>query len=248
MPFPRICCARSARSFWPTRSRFRTRSFRSCRIGSLKADACSLPPTRPRMTHFEGAGPRHGILHWNLDSDEIREEAKSWYVWSEQDFTEFRVSDEAGNTDGGLESTPDIRPHGKGLLGYWPHINVPGKRCLANSFMQPEELLPPENAKEIRDFLNRLHGPFEVEIQAPPSLLVESAWRPETGETLLHLVHTDASAGPIDVTLNHRNAWNNLEVLSPDPLPPRVEESASILRLSSLSRYAVLKFGKETSL
>lgn len=178
--------------------------------------------------------PRHGILQWLENRADSLEDAIRWYNWSKEDFTEFPLR------ESGLQDVSEIYFFGAGALGYWPHIEVSGKGCLANRRMNPGELLPPDNAGEIYDFLSQLHGAFEFSVDAPDSLLVETAFQPKTNEMLIHLIQVDANGEPIQITLDRKEGWEGAGIYSPDQHHPQLEIADTLLHVRSLKRYAVV--------
>ncbi len=150
--------------------------------------------------------------------------AQEWLHWFRNDFTEFETRDSI--LPGWM---PVIHPHGKGVLGLWPEISASRKG-------------KGTPAKAIETFLRKLHGPMRIQVQGPPSLLVDCNRQPATEETLIHLVRTDPGTRPISVSIRNSSGWKGCRVLSPDLRPPVLQINGKTLRLSRLGRYAVVVF------
>ena len=185
--------------------------------------------TAGTATHDENRRrrPRHGILQRISDfpaQEHGLSPAQEWHHWLRNDFTEFETSDSV------LPGwKPVIHPYGKGLMGLWPQIDSGA----------PESQ---QDFADLKAFLFDLHGPMNVEIHGPPSLLVEFNHQPATSETLIHLIRTDAGDDDISITIRNGMGWKECRVLSPDQQPPATQIKGKILRLSRLSRYAIVAF------
>jgi len=189
--------------------------------------------TAGTATHNENRRrrPRNGILEHVRDFPPHHSglsPAQEWCHWLRNDFTEFETSDSI------LPGwKPVIHSHGKGLLGLWPEIAAASPETPGT---------PARTTDALEAFLRKLHGPMRIQVQAPPSLLVESNHQPATAETLVHLVRTDSGSRPISVSIRNTSGWKGYRVLSPDRRPPVVQIIGKTLRLSRLSRYAVVAF------
>lgn len=184
---------------------------------------------------FRRRRPCPAILSWLPEFDRSRG-AEDWFSWYKEDFSE---SEEAGDHPTG---EPWIRPFGKGCLGYWPQIGAGNPPCLANSSLKPEEWKLSPEAPAIKKFLRDLHGPFRFEVNGPDSLLTNTALHADTGEILLHLIQVDTDAAPIDLVICGVNDSENVRLLSPDVVPPKLQRMHDGLHLLGLNRYAIIVF------
>jgi hypothetical protein len=183
--------------------------------------------------------PANVILDWvknRADAPNPPPGPTEWFEWYKEDFTEFDL--EESDTSG--QHAAHYR-FGQGTLGYWPTIHVEFKGCTANQFIKPEELRTPDQSDAIEAFIRQLHGPFSFTVKGPPSLLVECSRQPATGEMLLHLIHTEAGAAPIDVeVVRTQGIWAQPRLLTPDLKPPKIALEGKTIQVIQVQRYAVL--------
>lgn len=190
-------------------------------------------------THDENRArrPQRPILDWSEATRPLNAgiRAADWKAWLDEDYVEIE-----GHGGGGDAGDARIVTVGDGTLCYCPRLVIHDSGNTTNQPIPAEALRKPENAPEVMESLQTLHGPMELECEAPPSLVLHTTRRQNIRH--IHLVEADPTRSESEVMLRFARpqVLEHCEIHSPRRAQMADSDpAAGVLRIR-FERYAVL--------